>query len=660
MDELRYPPPESGEEILPAAPDEQLSAQARAVIQRGHAHLRAGELTEALAAYRHALELDPNSASAHQGLGLVFYKRGSFDAAEDELRQAIRQRPEGAELHYTLGLVQQDRRLFPAAIESFTRALELDPGSLRARQKRALALFQAGRLAEAAADFEQVAAAAPHHLDALYNAAVAQAALNNWPRAEEWFSRCIALDPDNAELHYRLGLAYAQDPDDLDQKAIESLQEAIRLDPQHAEARFQLGLLYAKRKRIDDQARQNALTQLETLARLEDLDTLLPDTHRVYFALATIYDDCPIYWGQALAAYERCLEIRPDFAPAYNNLGVIYQRQGRLEEALKAFREAVLCDPDYERAYHNLGRLYRQRGGDWEAELETFLEAAPELTPRIWRRITETLMDLAGQEMYEVLYDRIHKLKNLLGLTGAKARSLQRRLERQDLAAEELRTGLSELTELQTRAYEQMVDYLRVAPDLELHLELVDLNDLVRRVGQQALDHKAASDDHHLELDLDPSLPRVMADRQRVREMLLNLAINSLEAMPEGGVLRWQTRHEVARLRSSLGESQSLAVIRVSDTGVGIPAEYVHAVFAPGFTTKPQGTGLGLAMAQRVACEHGGRIVLERGETAGDGRGCTMRVELPTTLHLEAPPVSMRPRTVILEDLRELIPEEVV
>lgn len=659
MDELHYHSQEPGEEIFPAAPEEPVSAQVRAIIQRGHAHLRAGELTEALAAYQQALELDPDSASAHQGLGLVFYKRGSFKAAEDELREAIRRRPEGAELHYTLGLVQQDRRLFAEAIESFTRALELDPGSLSARQKRALAAFQAGRLAEAAEDFEQVAAAAPHHLDALYNAAVAQAALNNWPRAEEWFSRCIALDPDNAELHYRLGIAYAQDPDDLGQKAIESLREAIRLDPQHAEARFQLGLLYAKRKRIDDQSRQEALAQLETLARLEDLETLLPDTHRVYFALATIYDDCPVHWDQALAAYERCLEIRPDFAPAYNNLGVIYQRQGRLEEALKAFREAVLCDPDYERAYHNLGRLYRQRCGDWEAELETFLEAAPELTPRIWRRITETLMDLAGQEMYEVLYDRAHKLKNLLGIAGAKARSLQRRLERQDFAAEELRTGLSELTQLQTRAYEQMVDYLRVAPDLELHLELVDLNDLVRRVSQQAVEHKAAGDEYRLELDLDPSLPRVMADRQQVREMLLNLVINGLEAMPEGGTLQLQTRHEVARPRNSLGESQSLAVIRVSDTGVGIPVEHRHAVFAPGFTTKSQGTGLGLAVAQRVAREHGGRIVLERGETTSGGRGCTMRVELPTTPHLAAPPVSMRPRTVVLEDLRELIPEEV-
>jgi signal transduction histidine kinase len=642
------------EEILsgvegPEGPD------ARHWFRVGNAHLHAGELAHAVAAYEQALRQDPNCAAAHHNLGVTWYKQGIFARAEACLRRALELDPERAESHYLLGLVLQDRRDWAGAIACFDQALRRQPGYLRARYSRALALFEAGRTDEAVADFEAVAEADPTHLDAIYNAAVAHAALNNWPRAEEWFSRCVALEPDNAELHYRLGLAYAQQPDPLDQRAIAALEEALRLDPLHAEARFRLGLLYARRKREDPAARSIALFHLRSLTEMDDLPDLFPDVHRAYFALASLCDDDPAGWPEAEELYRRCLALRADFAPAHNNLGVLYEQQGRHEEALQEFREAVLADPDYERAYHNLGKVYFQREADrLEEEIEWFLTEAPEQSPRILRRLLITLMDLARQEVYSSFYNQVHKVKNLLGVTGAKSRSLLRQLE-EGKGPPELCQRVDELNRLQQRAYEEMAGYLKVSPGADLRFEPVDLNELVRRVLRQTRREPAQGGSYQVETVLDPALPRLAADGRRLRELLTNLILNGYEAMPQGGTLTVETRQARVRCSGALDDQQEVVVLTVRDTGSGLPPEELRRILMPGFTTKPQGSGMGLAIVQQVVREHGGRLDFQ----SEVGKGSTVRVEFPTHPAPDVASGRMRLRPVIFEDMRELMTEEV-
>lgn len=111
----------------------------------------------------------------------------------------------------------------------------------------------------------------------------------------------------------------------------------------------------------------------------------------------------------------------------------------------------------------------------------------------------------------------------------------------------------------------------------------------------------------------DPGL-FIRADPPRVKQVLLNLCRNAVEAMPEGGVLTlggWADGGDV--------------VIEVGDTGVGIPPCDVGRVFEPFYTTKPTGTGLGLAVCRRVVEAHGGRITFE----THPGRGTTFQVRIP-------------------------------
>jgi PAS domain S-box-containing protein len=118
----------------------------------------------------------------------------------------------------------------------------------------------------------------------------------------------------------------------------------------------------------------------------------------------------------------------------------------------------------------------------------------------------------------------------------------------------------------------------------------------------------------------------VLADRQQLRQVFLNLLTNALDAMPEGGILT---------VRVSAAKSGRVT-IEFTDTGTGIRPEHLPRVTEPFFTTKDEGkgTGLGLAICKRIAQEHGGTLTVE----STLGKGTTVRVELPVEGRFDAAP----------------------
>src|SRR5439155_7088012 len=148
-------------------------------------------------------------------------------------------------------------------------------------------------------------------------------------------------------------------------------------------------------------------------------------------------------------------------------------------------------------------------------------------------------------------------------------------------------------------------EYLRFARLPKPQLSRADLNEVVRDLLEFVRPELVASG-VQTEQSLSPELPRVMADVGQLRQLLLNLVRNAREAMPGGGSLRVTTRG-----------GEGAVEIDVRDTGPGIPAERLQRIFDPFFTTKERGTGLGLAMAQEVAQEHGGQLTCESASGAG-------------------------------------------
>jgi len=145
--------------------------------------------------------------------------------------------------------------------------------------------------------------------------------------------------------------------------------------------------------------------------------------------------------------------------------------------------------------------------------------------------------------------------------------------------------------------------------------ELIDLNEIIRQMV--VLLHDAAHR-HSISIrtDLDAALPTTTADRVQVQQVLMNLMLNGIEAMrDEGGEL------SVASKRTEDGE----LLISVSDSGIGLPGDEPERIFEAFFTTKPQGTGMGLSISRRIIESHGGRLWA----SPNTGRGATFQFTLP-------------------------------
>jgi two-component system nitrogen regulation sensor histidine kinase GlnL len=128
-----------------------------------------------------------------------------------------------------------------------------------------------------------------------------------------------------------------------------------------------------------------------------------------------------------------------------------------------------------------------------------------------------------------------------------------------------------------------------------------------------------------LHTSFDPSLPPVLGDADQLTQVFLNLVRNALEAMRGGGELHVTTRVEMGmQLRLSEGTLQ-LGSISIGDTGPGVSPETEAQLFAPFFSTKARGSGLGLAVCHRIVSEHAGTIGYERRM----GGGALFRVTLP-------------------------------
>jgi signal transduction histidine kinase len=110
------------------------------------------------------------------------------------------------------------------------------------------------------------------------------------------------------------------------------------------------------------------------------------------------------------------------------------------------------------------------------------------------------------------------------------------------------------------------------------------------------------------------AVPPLPGDREQLKQAFLNLVLNALQAMPEGGTLTIGTETTDGQLR-----------IRFTDTGQGIPQENLERIFNPFFTTRQEGTGLGLAITHRIVQGHGGRIEVQ----SRLGAGTTFTVVLP-------------------------------
>jgi signal transduction histidine kinase/CheY-like chemotaxis protein len=165
--------------------------------------------------------------------------------------------------------------------------------------------------------------------------------------------------------------------------------------------------------------------------------------------------------------------------------------------------------------------------------------------------------------------------------------------------------------------------------------EVVDVNNVVSDIEQ--LLRRTLGEHVELRSSLASDLHAVLIDPGRLEQILVNLAVNARDAMPEGGILKIDTANidvdeDFAASRPELSPGPHVR-LRISDTGVGMSPETVHRAFDPFFTTKPpgQGTGLGLATVYGIVQQAGGRTEIR----SEPGVGTTFTAQLPATDRLD-------------------------
>jgi PAS domain S-box-containing protein len=227
--------------------------------------------------------------------------------------------------------------------------------------------------------------------------------------------------------------------------------------------------------------------------------------------------------------------------------------------------------------------------------------------------------------MGELVASIAHELAQPITATTNDAKASLRWLQRDPPDLTQVRKGTERIVEAGAFASEiinRLRSLYKKAPPKR---ELVAINEVI---GEMVLLLRGEANGYAVSIrtDVAAELPEIAVDRVQLQQVLMNLMLNGIEAMKEtGGVLT---------VKTGPGEGGQV-LISVSDTGVGLPADKGDQIFSAFFTTKTQGSGMGLAISRSILESHGGRLWA----TANDGRGATFHFTLPTEV--------MEPRPLI-------------
>jgi two-component system sensor histidine kinase HydH len=199
-----------------------------------------------------------------------------------------------------------------------------------------------------------------------------------------------------------------------------------------------------------------------------------------------------------------------------------------------------------------------------------------------------------------------HEIRNPLNSIRGFSQHLRNRFKPESSEGKAVDVIMREVDRL-NRVITDLLDFSR--PRVP-KMEKLDLNDVVRSTGA-LVEREAASQGITIVTEMDEGVP-VNGDADSLKQLLLNLSLNSFQAMQDGGILTIQT-----------GISNQRPYLAISDTGPGIEENDQEKIFEPFFTTRDTGTGLGLAIVHRIVLDHGGDIRVE--STPGSGATFTIR-----------------------------------
>jgi two-component system sensor histidine kinase HydH len=228
-----------------------------------------------------------------------------------------------------------------------------------------------------------------------------------------------------------------------------------------------------------------------------------------------------------------------------------------------------------------------------------------------------------------------HEIKNPLSTMTITLGLLREDFEDAETTRDQRTLRKIQLLDLEVTRLEHIVqDFLSFAGGHAVRPQLVDVNGWLSEL-LDFFEPSCAEGDVRLERILGEGLPEILADPELLKQAILNLLANALQAMPEGGFLTVRTWFRGDRVR-----------IDVRDTGVGIPRDELSRMWQVYYSTKDTGSGLGLPTVRRIIAEHGGDVNVE----SRPGHGTTFSILLPLPRALGSEEPLRLPGSPVLEE----------
>ncbi|HEX5063288.1 MAG TPA: ATP-binding protein [Kofleriaceae bacterium] len=388
----------------------------------------------------------------------------------------------------------------------------------------------------------------------------------------------------------------------------------------HDDSALKVRRLERRARKVANIERAELIAEIESVAHTSaGAELAALDRARLHFLRASLCEDDPQTRDRAEEAYRKGLTFQPGHTAAACRLALLVLDRGDQAGALAEIERALRIDASHGMAWRNAARMLDAQSPSLGVVVGRLLDAANpgagSAAAGVAPRLVTATAEVARHDVLAGVYAHGHRVKNLLGIIGARTRSARKLTTEGDL-----HDRLRDLEKDVTALYEEWAQYLRSMQAPTPTVELVPLPPLLHEVVIAA---QARTQQVSIALEHTAALPDVRGDRMLLREALLNVVSNAAEACAT-------SRGEVAvRVRAIAGPAASAAPILeivVADSGPGIPRAHLGRLFVPGFTTKETGSGVGLAIAERVVSAHHGRITVDSEE----GKGTTITITLPT------------------------------
>jgi len=197
-----------------------------------------------------------------------------------------------------------------------------------------------------------------------------------------------------------------------------------------------------------------------------------------------------------------------------------------------------------------------------------------------------------------------HELRNPLAGIKTTAQALSEEMSKDDSRRE----YLNRITKEIDRLNDLLKTFFSFAKPQKLNLMDCSVKDVINEIIPFLFKEIADQGVRFVET-YHPQLPKIKVDKNQMYQVFLNLFLNAIQAMPNGGELKIEVSPTVSY--SQDGARQNFIKIVISDTGKGIPPNIIHRIFDPFFTTKPKGIGLGLSITYQIIKKHGGTVKAE-------------------------------------------------